>query len=197
MARWITLLALMCSISILVACDQVDATRDFNHGIKFYKAKNYAASVEFFQSAGLGIDDPAISYNLALAHLALLNSVEQDATGAAPATASVPALEAVRSALQHPEMSVGRRAELSYIEARIHQAAGDPASERAALERALGLDPGYRPALRELVKLDEQESSRSFRERVNHEEKKSSPLVRLVVSLAAGGEPELVEALSL
>ncbi len=196
MARRIMVISLACSISIALGCEQVDATRDFNHGIKFYEAKSYAASVEFFERAAGGLDDPAISYNLALAHLAQLRSRDPGAAGELLPTAGVPALEAVRTAIQHPEMDEERLVELHYIEARMHQVAGDSASERAALERSLALDPGYRPALRELVELDEREAVPTLRERVRLDERMPSPLVRLVVALAAGGEPQLVEALA-
>jgi len=196
MARRIMGIAFVCSIWIALGCEQVEATRDFNHGIKFYEAKSYAVSVEFFESAARGLDDPAISYDLALAHLALLKSDNREATGELPPTAGVPALEAVRAAIQHPEMSQERLVELHYIEAQIHHVAGDSASQQAALERSLALDQGYRPALREMVELDEESAGPTLRERVRLEGRKPSPLVRLVVALAAGGEPQLIEVLS-
>jgi tetratricopeptide (TPR) repeat protein len=196
MTRRITVVTLVCSISIALGCEQVDATRDFHHGVKFYEAKSYAASIEFFEQAAGGLDDPAISYNLALAYLALLKSRDPEAGGELLPTASVPALEAVRAAIQNPEMDVERLVELHYIESRMHQVAGDSASARAALQRSLALDPVYRPSLRELVKLAEREAMPTLRERVKLEEKRPSPLVRLVVALAAGGEPQLVEVLA-
>lgn len=52
------------------ACQRMEATRHFNHGVEHYKAKRFQDAIHSFELARDQLSDPTIVYNLALSQLA-------------------------------------------------------------------------------------------------------------------------------
>jgi tetratricopeptide (TPR) repeat protein len=141
----------------LLTCGRLDATREFNYGIKYYNDEQFETAIHFFERASENFSNPAIGYNLALAHLAWLrestNADVSPQTGASPQDIAS-ALRAVRSARELPELPDAMLAKLFYIEGSIHVIANDEAAARAAFAKSLSAEADFKPTLKVLVQLD-------------------------------------------
>lgn len=136
-------------------CGRFDATREFNHGVSHFNDKNFDAAVRSFERASKSLDDPAIRYNLALAHLALLreSSNSDDSPNLQPTQVEV-ALAAVAAARELPDPTNEMLAKLGYIEGSIHALAGDENAARRSFEDSLEAESDFKPTLKALVELD-------------------------------------------
>ncbi len=140
------------------ACDRLDATRNFNNGVRYFEREEYAAAAKMFELARNARDEPEIRYNLAIARWAVLRDTPTSSTSAATADDRPEveeALSAVHSALDVATTKASEAA-LHYIEGAIHRGSGDPAAARAAFGRALTAEKRYPPALKAMIELSPQ-----------------------------------------
>lgn len=170
-------IAIALALTASLACSRVHATREFNHGIRYFKENNYAAAARAFERASETLDLPEVKYNLALSHLHALKVAPDRSEDEVRA-----ALASVADALEAPGVTVSTRARLHYIAGSIHRLQPDEPKARTAFNRALKESPLYAPALRALLEL---------------EPDRNSPLARLVLATAVIEEPTLEEKLSL
>ena len=138
-------------IVALVACSRVDATRDFNYGVRYFNDDNFDAAVRSFERASEVLEGPAIRYNLALARLAVLRRSETNDDAKTRARRFEGALAAVVAARALPEATDRLLAKLGYIEGSIHALAGDDNAARGAFAKSLAAESGFKPTLRELL----------------------------------------------
>jgi hypothetical protein len=175
----------MLLLVFLVACGRIDAARHFNHGIDHYEDKKFDAAIRSFERASKELTNPAISYNLALAHLALLreSADENDAVEGprVPPQSIEAALGAVRAALKLPELDDELRAKLYCVEGSILLLADDEVAARGSFAESLSVKADLKPTLRALVELGTESQA---------------ALAQLVLAQAEDAELELEEKLS-
>lgn len=164
-------------LTTALACGRVSATREFNHGIRYYNEENYPAAVRAFERASQSLPHREVRYNLALARFKALKTASEPS----PADTRA-ALEAVTHALKAERVDDPMQARLHYIAGSIHHLTGDEKRARAAFAEALAHQDDYAPALRALVKLDTPEDS---------------PLARFVLAVSEVEEPTLEDKLPL
>ena len=142
-------------ILTLAGCGRLDATREFNYGLKYFNDQKFDAAVRHFERASEALPDAAIRYNLALAHLALLreSSAGDDPSDPQP-QAIAAALAAVSAARELPELTDEMLAKLGYIEGSIHALAKDEKAARRAFAESLEAEPDFKPTLKALLELD-------------------------------------------
>lgn len=155
--------AMTALVVALVACGRVAATRDFNYGVRYFNDHEFDAAVRAFERASEVFEGPAIRYNLALARLAALRAPgPSDKRGQSnrpdpPKTQAerhAEAFAAVAAARSLPTPTDAMLAKLGYIEGSLHVLAGDDKAARSAFARSLAADPGFKPTLKALVKID-------------------------------------------
>jgi tetratricopeptide (TPR) repeat protein len=179
------LITSMLLVLFAVGCERLQADRHFNYGIDYYKDKKFEAAIRSFERASTHLSNPAIVYNLALAHLALLRESvgENDETEAPDVSAQSieAALGAVRSALELPDLADEMRAKLYYVEGSVLLIANDEAAARRAFAESLSAKGDFEPTLGALVELSADSET---------------PLAQLVLAQAEAGDPELEEKLT-
>lgn len=147
-------------ILALGSCGRLDATREFNYGVKYYNDEKYDAAVRSFERASQAFAAPAIYYNLALAHLALARHSADDDESDVPKPEQVAAgLGAVAAARELPELTDEMLAKLGYIEGSLHVLAGDEQAARESFAVSLESDRDFKPTLKALLELDPESST--------------------------------------
>lgn len=147
-------------ILVLGSCGRLDATREFNYGVKYYNDEKYDAAVHSFERASQGLAAPAIYYNLALAHLALVRESADDDESKVPGSEQVAAgLGAVAAARELPDLTDEMLAKLGYIKGSLHALAGDEQAAREAFAESLEAEPNFKPTLKALLELDPESST--------------------------------------
>jgi tetratricopeptide (TPR) repeat protein len=178
MPRSAALLCFAIAASIaFVGCGRLTATREFNHGVRYYKDKSYAAAARAFERASQSIAHPEVRYNLALSRYQALRSTKDRS----PADAQA-ALEAIASALEAAKSSDSMQTRLHYLAGAVHQLENHASKARAAYNASLEIDPNYAPSLKALVELDPTSNS---------------PLTKLVLATTKTEPPPLEEKLPL
>jgi tetratricopeptide (TPR) repeat protein len=149
------LVAIGALIVSLAACGRFDASREFNYGVTYFNEEKFDAAARSFERASKSLNDPAIHYNLALAHLALLreSSNDDDSSSLQPQQVAA-ALAAVAAARELPEPTDEMLAKLGYIEGSIHALAGDEEAARRLFDESLEAEPDFKPTLKALLELD-------------------------------------------
>lgn len=170
-------------IGYLMFSSQIAATREFNHGVEAYENERFDAAVSYFSRSVELSHNPTAVYNLALAHWAVVKAVgEAGNEGSVSQEQVVQKTEAARKAiddaLSNKELDEERILDLIYLDARILAVEGKAEEAKARLREALSLKESFKPALRELVRLDATE--------------KLDPMRELLVTLADDEEPELI-----
>ena len=146
------------TVALLVAvaaCDRIEASRDFNFGVRYFNDEKFEAAVRSFDKASESAADPAIAYNLALSHLAVLR--ESSDNGDAPnldLERIAAALAAVTAAQELPDLTDEMLAKLGYIEGEIYALAENPEAARKAFQKSLSADPKFAPTLKAQLELD-------------------------------------------
>jgi hypothetical protein len=136
---------LLASLALaLAACGRIDATREFNYGLRYFGEQNFEAAIASFGRAAKAHSDPAIRYNSALAHLSALRSASND--GGSRKSKLDPkrvaaALDAVATARETPNVRRKMLARLGYIEGSIHVLSGNEPLARRAFQMSLEADP--------------------------------------------------------
>ncbi len=139
----------------VVTCGRIEASRDFNFGVRYFNEEKFDAAIRSFEKASEAFVHPAIAYNLSLSHLAALRELanQSEATNLPPEQIA-PALAAVVSAQEIPEPKEEMLAKLGYIEGEIYALAGNSEAARSAFERSLSAVPEFVPTLKAQLKLD-------------------------------------------
>lgn len=147
-------------VVILGSCGRLDATREFNYGINDYNDGRYGAAVHSFERASQALQDPAIYYDLALAHLALVRESADGGDSKVPRPEQVAAgLAAVATARELPDLTDEMLAKLGYIEGSLYTLARDEQAARDAFSESLRFEPDFKPTLKALLKLDPESST--------------------------------------
>jgi tetratricopeptide (TPR) repeat protein len=179
------LIASMLLLFLSVGCGRLEASRHFNYGIDYYQDKKFEAAIRSFEKASTSLSDPAIGYNLALAHLALLreSAGENDEPEPSPISPQSidAALGAVRAALELPDLADEMRAKLYYVEGSVLLLADDEASARRAFAESLSAKADLEPTLEALVELGADSEA---------------PLAQLVLAQVEASDLELEEKLT-
>lgn len=173
-------------IGYLMFSSQVEATREFNYGVRAYEDERFDTAVRSFRRSVELSPNPTATYNLAVASWAAVKDakkraengdegeVSQEEIGKSIQTAH----EAITEALGTEGLEEDQILDLTYLEARLLAVEGKTKEARDRLREALSLEEGFKPALRELVRLDTTE--------------RPNPMRELLVALAEDEEPELV-----
>jgi tetratricopeptide (TPR) repeat protein len=153
--------AVATSLLLLVAaCGRIEASRDFNFGVRYFNEEKYDAAIRSFESALESAADPAIAYNLALSHLAALRELSNDEEEQDLIPEQIAAaLASVSSAQKLPEPSDELLAKLGYIEGAIHALAGNSEAARDSFQKSLSADPEFAPTLKAQLELDAESDS--------------------------------------
>ena len=124
-------------------------------GIRYFNEEKFAAAVRSFERASEALDDPAIAYNLALAHLAALREYSEkgDAPDLPPKQVAA-ALAAVAAGQALPEPTEEMLAKLGYIEGEIFVLSGNPDVIRKSFQKSLDADSNFAPTLKAQLELD-------------------------------------------
>ena len=156
----------------LAACGRLDATREFNYGVKYFENGKFDEAIRSFERAYEDLPDPAIRYNLALAQLASLRESSRGddlSESEVQPTQVAAALAAVTAARVLPDPSGQMLAKLGYIEGSIYILVGDEKAALSAFRESLKADPNFKPTLKALLELDPESDT---------------PLARLVLAIA-------------
>lgn len=173
-------------LGYLILSSQVEATREFNYGVKAYEDERFDAAVRHFRRSVELSPNPTVLYNLAVASWAAIKDATESSEGGDEAgvsqeqieKATQTAREAISEALASEDLDEEQILDLTYLEARLLAVEGRHQEARDHLREALSLEEGFKPALRELVRLDAAE--------------KPDPMRQLLVTLAGDEEPELI-----
>jgi len=160
----------------------MEATRDFNFGVRYFNDKKFEAAIRSFERAASARTDPVIAYNLALSHLVALRELAtRDQETDLSLERAAPALASVSSAQELPDLEDEMLAKLGYIEGEIYALIGNPEAAHRAFSRSLSADADFPPTLKAQLKLDT---------------KSDSALAKLLLATADVEELELEEKLS-
>ena len=178
----IRLAAICALLASVVTCGQLEASRYFNFGVRYFNEEKFDAAIRSFEKAATVRVDPAIVYNLALSHLAALRELSNQSkeTNLSPEQIA-PALAAVTSAQELPNPEEEMLAKLGYIEGEIYALAGSSEAAHSAFAKSLSADPDFPPTLKAQLKLDS---------------KSETELAKLVLATADVEELEPEEKLS-
>ena len=139
----------------VAACGRIEASRDFNFGVRYFNDEKFDAAVRSFEKASESFTDPAISYNLALSHMAALRELSNDGEKANLKPEQIAAgLAAVASAQGLPEPTDEMLAKLGYIEGTIYALAGNSEAARKSFQKSLSADSKFAPTLKARLELD-------------------------------------------
>ena len=118
---------------LATSCERMAATRNFNQGVRHYKAGEFELAVSAFEDANQRLSNAATQHNLALAHLSHVRKLFDDEQGASQRSSAIErAVVGIRDTRENPDLRDDAKAQLNYIEGSVLLLAQRSEDARAA-----------------------------------------------------------------